>query len=77
MSLFLGRPPRIQRKYCNFVLPRSNGWDSGSAGTTWQQDLEFDFVSDIRWAGMCAILKEDIVELFIGEKIHDYDPRVR
>lgn len=75
VSLFLGRPPRLHRKYCNFVLPGSNGWVVGSS--TSRQDVEFDFASDIRWAGMCAILKEDIVELFSGEEIHDYDPKVR
>ncbi|OJJ94663.1 hypothetical protein ASPACDRAFT_1908912 [Aspergillus aculeatus ATCC 16872] len=80
VSIFLGRPPRILRKFCHFYLPG----DPEQAGppqaasrkpAVWDSSTEqIDYITDSRWAGLCAILKEDILDLFNEE---NYEERVR
>lgn len=77
VSIFLGRPPRMPRKYCKFILPRSSEVLGASTITTWENDVEFDYITDIRWASLCAILKEDILDLSSSADINDNHPKVR
>lgn len=77
MSIFLGRPPRVHLKYCKLILPRSDGRAVEPWTTTWQQDMTFDYVADTRWAALCGILKEDIMELNCLEGVDDNHPKVR
>ncbi|KAJ4263359.1 hypothetical protein NW762_006178 [Fusarium torreyae] len=56
VSIFLGRPPRISRKFCNLNM-------LGLGSNEWSPDSVFNFIAESRWAAMCAILKEDILEL--------------
>lgn len=77
VSIFLGRPPRIIRKFCHFSLPGKHIQSSQVATrqlATWDPALTLDFITDSRWAALCAILKEDILDLFTEE---DYDERGR
>jgi hypothetical protein len=61
VSLFLGRPPRILKNFCRFHQPGLEAYFSGE----WEPDTPIDFYADVRWAALCALLKEDImVELF-------------
>ncbi|CAI6094517.1 unnamed protein product [Clonostachys chloroleuca] len=57
ISIFLGRPPRIHRRYCRFRLP-------GFGDHQWKMDLPFDYLVDTQWSALCAILKEEILDLF-------------
>ncbi|OAA53676.1 Fungal transcriptional regulatory protein [Cordyceps fumosorosea ARSEF 2679] len=77
VSIFLGRPPRIHLKYCKLILPRSDGRIVEPWRTTWPQDMPFDYVADIRWGALCGILKEDIMELFSAEGVHENHPKVK
>lgn len=66
ISIFLGRPPRIHRKYCRFNLPRVDGELIGplSSGLhQWKEGMKFDYVADTQWSALCAVLKEDILDL--------------
>ncbi|KAJ5293032.1 uncharacterized protein N7443_008985 [Penicillium atrosanguineum] len=77
VSIFLGRPPRIIRKFCHFGLPGNHVLSSQVATrrpATWGPTERPDFVTDSRWAALCAIIKEDILDLFTVE---DYDERYR
>jgi hypothetical protein len=53
VSIFLGRPPRIQLKYC-LTLPRQFTWTSGE---------DFSYEIETQWSAVCAILKEEILDL--------------
>ncbi|KAH8646906.1 putative Zn(II)2Cys6 transcription factor [Xylariales sp. PMI_506] len=58
VSIFLGRPPRISRKYCRFRLPGDDDLDPPA------QDKIFNYTADAAWSARCAILKEDILDCF-------------
>jgi hypothetical protein len=70
VSIFLGRPPRIQRKYCRLDLPSEGNSVSQSATSTslayfqWAPDEKFDYTADTRWSFLCALLKEETLDLF-------------
>ncbi|KAG0645056.1 Quinic acid utilization activator [Hyphodiscus hymeniophilus] len=80
VSIFLGRPPRIQRKYCRLELPgNANGVPSSDTPSSlehfrWSPDENFDYTADTRWSFLCALLKEEALDLF-QEK--NYEERVR
>ena len=70
LSIFLGRPPRINHKYCRFqvlgqVTQRFPGDDNPAL--PWQfpreKDASFDYIIDTWWSVLCARLKEETLEL--------------
>lgn len=77
VSIFLGRPPRIIRKFCHFYLPSQDSQPAQEASREpppWSQAGRPDFITDSRWAALCGILKEDILDLYTVE---NYDERNR
>lgn len=77
VSIFLGRPPRIVRKFCHFYLPSLDPQPSQKASRKppiWSQARGPNFITDSRWAALCGILKEDILDLYTTD---DYDERNR
>lgn len=70
MSIFLGRPPRMLRKYCRFRLPDHLAEDIHGGDVSllsnqfdWIADGPFDYMADTRWSGLCSILKEEVLDL--------------
>ncbi|KAM0086121.1 hypothetical protein ACKRZS_001577 [Fusarium odoratissimum] len=61
VSIFLGRPPRIQRKFCKTYLDLKE--DIGGISEDWHNPETCNFITDTRRAVICATLKEDIAEL--------------
>ncbi|PYH71887.1 Zn(II)2Cys6 transcription factor [Aspergillus vadensis CBS 113365] len=77
VSIFLGRPPRILRRFCHFYLPGdhdANSHEASRSPAVWLNTQKLDFAIDSRWAGLCAILKDDILDLFTED---NYDERAR
>lgn len=77
VSIFLGRPPRILRKFCYFHLPGTLAQPNQKAGRTpavWDPSEKPSFATDSKWAALCGILKEDILDLFAEES---YEERAR
>ncbi|KAF9877088.1 hypothetical protein CkaCkLH20_05354 [Colletotrichum karsti] len=81
VSIFLGRPPRILRKYCPIniwdCLSRDNRAQSLEAlQLQFEQtpDGKFDYMADTRWSALCAGLKEETLELF---KEKDPEEKIR
>ncbi|CAG7933522.1 unnamed protein product [Penicillium olsonii] len=75
VSIFLGRPPRIIRKFCHFYLPSSDlqpPQEASRKPPAWSQARGPNFTTDSRWAALCAILKEDILDLYTKD---NYDER--
>ncbi|CAG8362044.1 unnamed protein product [Penicillium salamii] len=70
VAIFLGRPPRMSKRFCHFQIPLNppdselvnvtNAWDRH---TTWRVDTPFCYRAGIRWAALCSALKEDVLEL--------------
>lgn len=75
VSIFLGRPPRIVRKFCHFYLPGLDPQPPQKASRKppiWSQARGPNFITDSRWAALCGILKEDILDLYTTD---DFDER--
>lgn len=75
-AVFTGRPPRLNRNFCSFQLPcgpvgstRSVPEESVESGRytlsdlPLAQDAALDNSSAIRWMAICALLKEEALEL--------------
>ncbi|KAF2225364.1 hypothetical protein BDZ85DRAFT_194237 [Elsinoe ampelina] len=69
VSIFLGRPPRLHRRYCQFYLPHSailiRGGDRNPlrSAVTWLEDDLFNYTTDTKWAAICGILKADLLDI--------------
>ncbi|KAF4969339.1 hypothetical protein FSARC_3414 [Fusarium sarcochroum] len=66
VSIFLGRPPRISRKYCRFYLPGHPIEITGSSSfqiPQWEQGVAYDFLFETQWTMLCAVHKEDVLDL--------------
>lgn len=70
VSIFLGRPPRIHRAYCQPELSRYFEFEhderaqvdvTGSQTSQWSQD--FTYYVETQWSAKCAVLKERILEI--------------
>lgn len=79
-AIFLGRPPRLPKRYYN-IYAAISGCDSmrdelgnGTPYEVWCWDGAIDEMStwaETRWTSICALLKEDILELFRDQSRYD------
>lgn len=86
-SVFLGRPPRLLKKYCNLyaairLSPRNNQNNGPTIPTQedalqWNADTEMSTQAETRWTSISATLKEEILELFHEKPRQDLDIRTR
>lgn len=59
VSVFLGRPPRINLEVCQFqslALDRDYSFE-------WQPDTPLNLMADTRWTTICAALKEEALKI--------------
>lgn len=80
VSIFLGRPPRISRKYCRFYLPGHPIEMTGSSLfqiPQWSQDVVYSYHFETQWTMLCAVLKEDILDLSNSKHGTDNDQRAK
>ncbi|KAF2112247.1 hypothetical protein BDV96DRAFT_497984 [Lophiotrema nucula] len=63
VSIFLGRPPRMNRKYCHFNFLGVGIGEGSLQPPLWRQDGQFDYLTDTKWSALCALLKEEILDL--------------
>jgi hypothetical protein len=87
-AIFLGRPPRLSKKYCNIraalTLSLSADDSDGDFGPSphldvyhWRSDTKLSTWVETRWTAICASLKEDILEMFRDDRRDRVDARVR
>lgn len=87
-AIFLGRPPRLAKKYCNLqaALRQCSSTDaddgphslSGHQDTLrWRPDSDMSIWSETRWTAACAAMKEEILEMFRDNSRERFDDRVR
>ncbi|UNI13592.1 hypothetical protein JDV02_000320 [Purpureocillium takamizusanense] len=65
ISLFLGRPLRMSKRFCQFQIPDTppRGPDGTSAVHEWNEDSAMSYRAETRWSALCASIKEEIMEL--------------
>ena len=71
VSIFFGRPPRIHKKYCRVELLRYHAEDTleDPDFAWWEHPFRpaadhFDYTADTQWSASCALLKEEILDLY-------------
>lgn len=70
VSIFLGRPPRMQRRYCDFDFLQCSGssedfdFDQISEYLGWSVENNFDYMIEAWWSVVCALQKEEILQVF-------------
>lgn len=69
-SLFLGRPPRLSKRFCHFQLPDSRlPFDCQSPLPDdlglyqWDPNSTMNYRAETRRSAICALVKEDATEL--------------
>lgn len=69
-SLFLGRPPRLSKRFACFQLPDSRLPLDCSAVTLepigtreWDPGSVMNYRAETRWSALCAFVKEEVMEL--------------
>lgn len=71
VSLFLGRPPRMTKRFTCFQIPsgRTNLEEHATISRDenghqeWDSDAKVNYRAETRWSALCASVKEDILEL--------------
>ncbi|KAI2732704.1 transcriptional regulator family: Fungal Specific TF [Penicillium roqueforti] len=71
VAIFLGRPPRMSKRFCHFQLPLAptssdqvfNASPVEDEVVRWKIDTPICYRAGIRWATLCSGLKEDVLEL--------------
>ncbi|KAJ5301849.1 hypothetical protein N7508_006712 [Penicillium antarcticum] len=85
IALFLGRPPRMSKRFCHFQLPSAPkgseriGNPRHIQGEISASELgtPVSYRAGIRWATICASLKEDIMELLRDKQREDFKSKTR
>jgi hypothetical protein len=75
VAIFLGRPPRMSKRFSCFQIPsgRANseidvsGPENYYEIQDWDSDVEISYRAESRWSALCASIKEDILELLVGQ----------
>lgn len=87
ISLFLGRPLRLSKRFCHFQVPDSRlPIDCDSSSTTqleplessqWAPNSKMNYRAETAWTALCASVKEDIMELLFSNGAPEADYRQR
>lgn len=83
-ALFLGRPPRLSKRFCTFQLPSReygtfSSWMPGGAGDLWLPNARLDQTAMTCWYALSGALQEEIMELLRlkqGESLDWYQAAV-
>jgi hypothetical protein len=70
VSIFLGRPLRMSKRFCHFQIPHCQSRDVDTSSVDnqgdiddWKPDACLNYRSETRWTALCASIKEEILEL--------------
>ncbi|KAF2152873.1 hypothetical protein K461DRAFT_225261 [Myriangium duriaei CBS 260.36] len=72
VAIFLGRPPRLSRRFCQFSIPLvvQRHWGVYNIGSKSDETVSCSRMSVYAyWSGLCASLKEEVLELFSQKHI--------
>jgi hypothetical protein len=83
VAIFFGRPPRMSKRFCYFQLSSSwTGYNSGTSecipgALSGCEDAKASYGAEIRWSALCALLKEEIMEMLYDGQRDTYIQRAR
>lgn len=79
ISIFLGRPPRMSKRFCHFQAPDFTHAVSPSLSQNdyRQHGRHVGYRDETRWSALCANLKEDILELSYTMNDEDRAEKIR
>jgi hypothetical protein len=85
VAIFLGRPPRMSKRFCHFQVPLTptssdQVWNTSQVEDKvirWKTDTPICYMSSIRWATLCAALKEDVLELLRSKQRENFSRKAR
>ncbi|KAJ6447003.1 hypothetical protein O9K51_01778 [Purpureocillium lavendulum] len=79
ISLFLGRPLRMSKRFCHFQIPDkpSPPTNGSNAVHEWSDDSAMNYRSETRWSALCASIKEEIMELLFDRGRTDTSEKVK
>lgn len=64
IAIFLGRPPRMNKRFCHFQIPSCQIESPLHGGANdWDPETKPGYRADTRWSAICAFLKEEVWEL--------------
>lgn len=64
IAIFLGRPPRMNKRFCHFQIPSCQVETPSHGGIhSWDPETKPGYRADTRWSAICASLKEEVWEL--------------
>ncbi|KAJ5103640.1 hypothetical protein N7532_004169 [Penicillium argentinense] len=64
IAIFLGRPPRMNKRFCHFQIPSCDlNARSIAKNNDWDPHTKAGYRTDTRWSALCASLKEEVWEL--------------
>ncbi|KAJ5821717.1 uncharacterized protein N7525_011001, partial [Penicillium rubens] len=83
IAIFLGRPPRMSKRFCHFQVPLSPTSSDQVSNTShvedevvrWKTDTPICYRSGIRWATLCSALKEDVLELLRSKQRDNFSQK--
>ncbi|KAG0155289.1 Fungal transcriptional regulatory protein, N-terminal [Penicillium digitatum] len=81
VAIFLGRPPRMSKRFCHFQVPLTptssdQAWDTSHVEdevVRWNKETPICYRSSIRWATLCSALKEDVLELLRSKQRENFN----
>ncbi|KAF4883836.1 hypothetical protein CGCF415_v013930 [Colletotrichum fructicola] len=86
VSLFLGRPLRMSKRFCHFHLPDTRPLTLPSSEMSpsisqlgpadWLPNSSIDYRSETRWSALCASIKEDMMELLFDRSRADRTAKI-
>ena len=84
VSIFLGRPLRMSKRFCHFQIPRcQSGVEDHSPADQqggiheWKPDACLSYSAETRWSALCALVKEDILEILFDRSHSDCFERAK
>ena len=84
VSIFLGRPSRMSKRFCYFQIPlcpttseRSPLTGDQQAIHVWKPDACMSYEAEACWSALCASVKEEILELLFDRSRFDCFEKAR
>ncbi|KAK1713012.1 uncharacterized protein BDZ83DRAFT_637911 [Colletotrichum acutatum] len=78
LAVFLGRPPRIVKDYCQFQIPKvHNGWIEDEVDVRVAHLEPINYNADTRCVARFALLKEEVLQLLRRKNMTDVTKNIR
>lgn len=86
VSIFLGRPLRMSKRFCHFQIPNCPPGDDDSSSAEadeqagieeWKPDACLCYSAETRWSALCALVKEGILELLFDRNCPSFLERAK